>query len=349
MIILKIIFLIILIMPLILIVLSYIYKNKKTKNTEIIENKDLKFISVLIPAHNEENYIQKKVENILSLNYPKDKLEIIIGSDGSTDRTVEIAKEIEKKYENVKCIDKKRSGKTGIINSMFEISKGENILITDADSIILTKDALKIALSLKKDFVTSKISPSELPGNKSYWNLDFLIRSFESKFNRLIVATGVFMFIKRKSFDKLPQNVIADDLFIPMNILKNGGKTYQSDEIKCYVEDENLNTKDYLSKKIRIVEGGVQTSFYLGTKLLKKDILSGIFLVSHKIIRWYILPVLLVNIIIFLGEMPFFIALIIMLLSFLVEKTRIIMIDLLIPIYVLFKRKSYENFKGWHK
>lgn len=348
MIILRIIFVILLFIPITLIIISYLYKKQKPLKN-LSEEKNLKLISILIPAHNEENYIEKKVENILSLNYPNEKLEIIIGSDGSTDKTLEISKKLQAKYSNVKCIDKKKSGKTGIINSMFEISKGENILITDADSLILTKDALLIAQSLNKDFVTSRISTSELPGNKSYWNLDFLIRSFESKFNKLIVSTGVFMFIKREHFEKLPQNVIADDLFIPMNVLKNGGTTYQSDDIICYVEDERLNTKQYINKKVRIVEGGLQTTFYLGTKLLRKDPLSGLFLISHKILRWYILPILLVNIYLFLGTPFLFLSIFIILLSFLTKKTKIIILDLLIPIYVLFKRKSYENFNGWHK
>jgi len=96
-------------------------------------------ISVIIPAYNEADSIEKKIKNTLALEYPADKIEVLIGSDGSTDETVTLAGRYSN--EKLKIIDfKENRGKTAVQNDLVDSSKGEILIFTDAASF-LSKDA----------------------------------------------------------------------------------------------------------------------------------------------------------------------------------------------------------------
>ncbi|ABX31653.1 glycosyl transferase family 2 [Petrotoga mobilis SJ95] len=319
------------------------------KNEQIIvhtKENELKFVSVLVPAFNEESNIANKINNILSLDYPKNKLEIIIGSDGSTDNTVAICQRFASKFDNVIYIEEKRGGKANIINKLVTRAKGEYVLITDADTLIMNKDALKIAQSLNKDFVSAKLS---YPKN-TYWNLDYAIRSFESKFNRLLTSNGAFMFLKKEFFEPLPKYIIADDLFIPLTVLIKKGKSVLSEQIYCSTEDETLTFPKYFNKRARVIKGGLQTSFLLFRKLLINDFLSTIFLLSHKILRWFFLLLLFLNIFIFFGLKYFLLSVLFIFLLLIIKKTRYFLIDMIIPFFLIIDIAKLKNrdHSGWN-
>ncbi len=96
--------------------------------------KILPFCTIIIPAYNEEDCIEKTTLSALTINYPKNKLEIIIVDDGSKDRTLEISRSIEKKFSNVKVITKKNGGKGSALNLGIKNSHGEIIISLDSDS-----------------------------------------------------------------------------------------------------------------------------------------------------------------------------------------------------------------------
>lgn len=335
-------------MPIVLAGASVLYILFKKSEQSVVCPKDdeLKFVSVLVPAFNEENNITPKLNNLLALDYPKNKLEIIIGSDGSTDNTVAICRRFASEFDNVICIEEKRGGKANIINKLVSKAKGEYILITDADTLIMNKNALKIAQSLNKDFVSAKLS---YPKN-SYWNLDYAIRSFESKFNRVITSNGAFMFLKKEYFEQIPKYVIADDLFIPLTVLIKKGKTTFCEQIDCFTENESLTFLKYINKRARVIKGGLQTSFLLLGKLLINDFLSTIFLLSHKILRWFFLPFLLLNIFIFFGLKYFLVSILFIFFLLLFKKTRYFLIDMIIPFFLILDIVKLKNvdYSGWN-
>lgn len=100
------------------------------------------FVSVLIPAYNEEQSIRETIEHIMALEYPKVKLEVIAINDGSTDKTEEIIKKLMNKYANLKLLDKKNSGKANSLNEGIKVAQGELIAVVDSDSFP-SKDSLK--------------------------------------------------------------------------------------------------------------------------------------------------------------------------------------------------------------
>ncbi len=114
------------------------YQKRKLKKHPPVINESYKpFVTVMIPAHNEENVIGATVENILGMNYPD--FEIIIIDDRSTDNTASVIKNIEAKHENVKALIREKDafpGKSAVLNDAFKIAKGEAILVFDADASV---------------------------------------------------------------------------------------------------------------------------------------------------------------------------------------------------------------------
>ena len=92
------------------------------------------FISFLVPAYNEEDSLEGTIKNLLKIEYPKNKFEIIIINDGSKDNTQKIGLILSKKYKAVRLLDKKNSGKADSLNQAIKIAKGELIAVVDADS-----------------------------------------------------------------------------------------------------------------------------------------------------------------------------------------------------------------------
>ena len=99
-------------------------------------------ISILIPAFNEEDSIEDTIKHVTELDYPKNKLEIIIINDGSTDNTKKLIKKSIKKYPYLRLLDKENSGKADSLNQGIKIAKGELIAVVDSDSFP-SKDSLK--------------------------------------------------------------------------------------------------------------------------------------------------------------------------------------------------------------
>ena len=92
-------------------------------------------VSILVPAYNEEGNLEDSVEHLIELEYPKEKLEIIIINDGSKDNTAKIAEKLSKKYKQIILLNKKNSGKADSLNQAIKIAKGELIAVVDADLI----------------------------------------------------------------------------------------------------------------------------------------------------------------------------------------------------------------------
>lgn len=114
------------------------YQKRKLKKHPPVVNEDYKpYVSVLIPAHNEEFVIANTVENILKMTYPS--FEVIVIDDRSTDGTAEVIRGLEGKYENVKTLIRQQSafpGKSAVLNDAFKLAKGEAILVFDADATV---------------------------------------------------------------------------------------------------------------------------------------------------------------------------------------------------------------------
>ena len=211
--------------------LPFVSELFKRRRRDIIENFDLPTVSLLISAFNEEGVIERKIQNILEIDYPKEKLEVLIGDDGSADRTAEIiARYADKGITLVKA--PKNAGKAAMLNRLQKIAKGEILVFCDANTMFFPNVVRKLVAPFEDrkigcvcgHLILSDKSGSMLgQGESSYWDLESEIKKFEGILDRLIGGNGALYAIRRNLYTELPvKKSVMDDFFITTKILQKG-------------------------------------------------------------------------------------------------------------------------------
>lgn len=187
------------------------------------------FLTVLIPAHNEERWIRRKIENALELDYPRDRMQILIASDGCTDGTIAIAAEFASHGVEVNHVPE-RKGKTATLNRAVPTARGEIVLLTDANAL-LEKDAAKFLVKYFSDPKVACVTgervclPTESSASEGeglYWRYEAWIKHSESEVYSCLGSHGQIVAVRRELFPPIP--VIGDDFYVPMKILISTGK-----------------------------------------------------------------------------------------------------------------------------
>jgi len=284
-------------------IVSLFCKNKKNKSQTLPD------VSVIISAYNEESVIYDRIINLLELDYPKDKMEVLIGSDGSTDKTNDILNSFSKKYTNIKSyIFPNNRGKAEVLNDLVAKASNEILIFTDANTVF-DKNALKFlvegyydnsvgGISGKLILKDNLVSATESVEEKQYWEIETNIKEAEGKCGILIGANGGIFSIRKKLFNTIPVNKpVTDDLFISLNVLSKGYKFIFVHNAFA-TEDVGINVKTEYERKVRFAATNFQTLFFFKNLLFNsKPILSYAFW-SHKVIRWFS-PVLLLLLFLF--------------------------------------------------
>ena len=253
-------------------------------------------ITVLITAYNEENAIRAKIENTLKLDYPKDKLEIIVASDGSTDATDEIVKEFSMK--GVKLFRQEgRKGKTYTQNKAVEKASGEIILFSDATTNYQT-DVLreilpnfadeKIGCVAGKLIYVDDSQSSVGSGAKSYWNYETFLKTSESRACSLIGASGCLYAVRKSAYKEMYAEACSDFLICTV-VYRQGLRSVFEPNAVC-TEETNRHAEKEFQMRVRVIS---QT---LADLWRNRDMLnplkSGFYAVelfSHKLLR-YLVP-----------------------------------------------------------
>ncbi len=260
-------------------ILKVLKQNNYEKNEQYLPN-----ISLIICAYNEEKNIAVKLQNTLKLDYPLEKLQVILADDGSTDTTVEIANG----FELVEILKLSRGGKTRAQNDAVKIAQNEILVFSDANNIY-KKDALK---KLVRNFADKRVGVvcGELQYNNKkseenyYWKYEVAIKKAESKNGWLLGANGSIYAVRKNAFVPLPEDSISDQLE-PIKVYGNGLDVVYEPEAIALEDAPN----DVLKRKRRIILRSLVTMKYVLTLLnpFKKRSLF-IPYVSHKLIRWFL-------------------------------------------------------------
>lgn len=293
------------------IILKILSKNKKNNQIVYSENEQLPFVSILMAVYNEELVIEKKIKSVLSSNYPKEKIEFLIGSDCSTDRTNEIVGNLAKSNNIIKFFPFNiRQGKPSIINQLFKKSTFEIIIITDANVMFDTNTIFELVKYYKDDtigLVDSRMLNIGMKENgiskqeSSYISREVKIKNNESNiWGTMIGPFGGCFSIRKKLFKPVPSNFLVDDFYINMCVFEQGYKAINNLKSIVY-EDVSNNLKIEFKRKIRIATGNFQNlkkfkHLLLGficiksKKIAKSKYISnwglGFCLLSHKVFRW---------------------------------------------------------------
>lgn len=257
------------------------------------------FISMIIPMHNEEKVVKDKIKNILSLDYPKDKLEVIFALDCCMDRTKELLTTFH--IDGMRILDiNERKGKVAVLNSAVKQAKGSIIVFSDANSMH-RKDALK---KLIRNFADEKVgcvagklvytdtdATSVGKGENLYWKYEDFIKRQESRLGRLLVTNGSIQAVRKEVYP-YPDPDIADDFSIPLLIQVKGHKVlYEPEAIVTEIATQSL--KEEFAQKARIISQGIRGAIRLRKDLLRLNFLSMFEMIFHKILRWFV-PFLMV-------------------------------------------------------
>jgi len=272
-------------------------------------------VSLIIAAFNEQDVIEEKLNNSLSLDYPKDRLELIVFSDASTDRTDEIVKKYENK--NVRLIQlQKRKGKTAGQNLSVTRASGDIILFSDANAIY-RKDAIR---KIVRNFYDQSVGcvcgeliyfseDKSLIGDAEsvYWDYEKFLKRQEDRAASILGANGSIYALRKELFVPLPDETISD--FIePFKIIEQGYRVIYEPAALSFEQSTTDFQEEYQRKK-RIINRSFSSLIYYKTFLnpLKYPMLS-FQLISHKLLRWlipiYLLVIFLVNL--FLLNLLFF-------------------------------------------
>lgn len=275
--------------PVILWLLSKLM-SKKVKKEEIIP-----YVTLLISAYNEENVIRSKIENTLELDYPRDKLEIIVASE-STDKTNEIVSEYTDKGIILHAF-KDRQGKAATLYKVVPLAKGEIIMFSDANAMY-KKDALrKIARNFYDDRIgcVSGRLCYKTPGDASsigesegfYWKYETVVKELENRLFSLLGANGSIFAIRKKLYFPISQKR-GDDFELPIQIAIKGSGVVLEPEALSY-EESSETIEGEFKRKVRIISWNIKSALILLKEAIKeRRLLIPFQLLSHKLIRWFV-------------------------------------------------------------
>lgn len=275
---------------------------------------NLPTVTLLIAAYNEQDLIKEKVENCLALDYPKEKIQIIFITDGSSDDTPNIIKqfaEIELLHEDI------RAGKMAAIKRSIPYIKGEITVFTDANTF-LNIEAIK---ELVKHYQNPKVgaaagekrikvdteADASAAGEGFYWKYESALKKWDYELYTSVGAAGELFSIRTSLYQPVESDTIIDDHMIAMRIAEIG--YIIAYEPNAYAtETASADSKEELKRKIRISAGGIQSVLRLkkSANPFYNPILTFQY-ISHKVLRWTVTPwlmifVVLINILICISK-----------------------------------------------
>lgn len=289
----------------------WFYPEKNNNNL-----KEYPIITLVIPAYNEREYIDSKMQNTSGLNYPKDKLNIVWITDGSNDGSAEY---LNKKYVeiysdwNIKVYHQpERRGKSAAINRVMNLVNTDIVVFCDANTFLNKDSLINIVRHFEDERVGCVAGEKRVlkdntlagDGESLYWRYESLVKKLNSDFYTCIGAVGELIAFRKSLFVTLPEDTILDDFVISMQIAHKGYKVVY--EPQAYADEyPSVNEKEEMKRKIRIAAGAFQCLFRYPQwmNVFQHPVLSFQY-ISHKVSRWLIVPfslpvIFILNVILF--------------------------------------------------
>lgn len=245
-------------------------------------------VSLLIAAHNEVKSIGAKLDNILALDYPAERLEIIIASDGSDDGTNAVVQSYAE--HGVQLLSLPRLGKAAALNAAAKAAGGEILAFSDANSIFAA-DALRALVRPFADPQVGGVAGNQRylrqgnsRGERSYWRFDRKLKQLQSRAGNTISATGAIYAIRRSLFEPIPDGV-TDDFFTSTGVVVRGHRLVFTPEAVAYEPVASSSSREF-ERKVRVITRGLQAVKLRRTLL--NPFRYGFYalqLFSHKVLR----------------------------------------------------------------
>jgi cellulose synthase/poly-beta-1,6-N-acetylglucosamine synthase-like glycosyltransferase len=276
-------------------------------------------VSVVIAARNEAGSIGAKIENLWELDYPADRLEVVVASDGSTDATEQIVRSYESGHgagaglscsqgrgtvPRVRLLSLARQGKAAALNAAVPASRGDVLVFTDANSMFLPAAVRELVRPLAdpeiggvagdQRYVKQRQRAATGDGERIYWDLDRRLKQWESQAGNVISATGAIYAIRRELFQTVPEGV-TDDFVTSTRVIAQGRRLVFAPRAVAWEPIAGTSRVEF-GRKVRIMLRGLRGVFMM--RELLNPFRFGFYslqLFCHKVLRRQMaLPLLLV-------------------------------------------------------
>lgn len=282
----------------ILVVLASRITRKKPKNPDSIT--DWPAVTLVIAAYNEERFITEKLRNSLTLDYPVDKLTILVVTDGSTDSTPTLVQE----FDTVLLFhEPERRGKIHAVDRIMKHINSPIVIFTDANTELNNQaiknivrhyeDATVGGVAGEKRVMSKTVDNASGAGEGLYWKYESRLKQADSDLYTVVGAAGELFSIRTALYDSPPPDTLIEDFYLSMKIVAKGFRfVYEPDAYA--MEGPSATTEDEWKRKVRISAGGLQAISRL-TPLLNPFRFGLITFqyVSHRVLRWSLTPVAL--------------------------------------------------------
>lgn len=265
-----------------------------------VKSNVLPTVTFIVAAYNEEDIIEEKINNCLSLIYPKDKINFLFVTDGSTDKTAQIIST----YPSIQLQNHPlRDGKSMAINRAMQTINAEIVVFSDANTLLNDQALLHMAEAFfdprvggvagEKKVFRLQQGGANTEGEGLYWKYESWLKNFDARFHSTVGAAGELFAIRSSLYSHTPREVLLDDFIISMKICLAGWKiAYTQKAIASEYPSENLMEEK--KRKKRIATGAFQSVFLLKElfHFWKHPRLTYLY-ISHRLMRWIICPFLL--------------------------------------------------------
>jgi len=257
-------------------------------------------VTFLITAYNEERDIAQKLQNTLALDYPRDRLEILVASDGSTDKTDEIVRGFAPQGVRLVRVEG-RVGKTETQNQAVRQATGDVIVFSDATTKYERMNLRKIVRNYADPTVGAVSGRYEYfnptgasigVGNILFWKYENFIKSSQTRIKTITGCCGCIYSVRRALYEPLPPDIISD-LVEPLKILEKGYRIVFEPDAVAH-EETTEKTGEEFNMRIRVITRGMRGMLFM--RKLFNPLRHGFVsfqLISHKLLRW-LMPVFMV-------------------------------------------------------
>lgn len=249
-------------------------------------------ISIVMVIRNEERVLEDKLRNLLSLDYPPEQCQIVIVSDGSTDRTEEILREHAGNPRVQVVMNQLSRGKASGLNDAFDLAHGDLVVFTDARQKI-EPEALRLLAGSFADpnvgCVSGELMLGDLDSGETgrgmglYWRIEKQVRELEAASGSVVGATGALYAARRDLLTAVPEGTILDDVYIPLQVVKQGKRVVFEPRARAW-DSPDLGGGLEFARKVRTLSGNYQLVQLMPWVLSGQNPVLFRF-VSHKLLR----------------------------------------------------------------
>ena len=262
-----------------------------------LTDQDLPPVSVIIPAYNEERHLKDKIANVAELDYPRDRLQVIIVSDGSTDQTNDILSNVHDPTIETILLPS-RAGKWAAVNEGTRRARHDLLVMSDAATLFRADALRQLVRHFRNPRVGVVCGALRFRGGDEfaqtegvYWRYEMMLRLMEARVGATLTASGAIYALRRECYRPLTSDDIIDDFVVPMRARKLGFGVVFDPESEA-TEFAGDSVKDEFARRVRLAVGSFRS---LGELIrVPMDSMTRLSFFSHKFLRW-VLPFVLIG------------------------------------------------------